>query len=273
MESFNKTIRVGTWVEKLLSYGKNSFSIEEAENALPDLSKVALRSALSRLSKKRKILSIFRGFYIIIPPQYASRGILPPVLFIDSLMKHLGKKYYAGLLTAAALHGASHQQPQEFFVFTTFPVMRETKRDKLKINYISRRIIPESLLQERKTESGFIKISSPVLTAIDLLQYQQRIGGLNRVATVISELVESIELKSFSDVLFNSVPVASVQRLGYMLDEVLGYDVLASRLFDSAVQAQLKFQRIPLNKTKERAIGEIDKKWNLIINATVEAEI
>jgi predicted transcriptional regulator of viral defense system len=273
MESFNKTIRVGAWVEKLLSFGKNSFSIEEAESALPDLSKIALRSALGRLSKKGKILSIFRGFYIIIPPQYALRGILPPALFIDALMKHLGKQYYLGLLTAAALHGAAHQQPQEFFVFTTFPTMRATKRNELKINYISRREIPEALLQDRKTESGYIKISSPVLTAIDLLQYQHRIGGLNRAATVISELAESIKPEDFSDTLFYVAPVASVQRLGYLLDRVLGSAVLADYLFDSAKQAGVKFQRIPLSMKNVRGLFAIDKKWDILINVTIDTEI
>lgn len=33
-------------------------------------------------------------------------------------MKFLGQPYYVGLLSAAALHGAAHHQPQEFQVVT-----------------------------------------------------------------------------------------------------------------------------------------------------------
>jgi predicted transcriptional regulator of viral defense system len=59
---------------------------------------------------------IREGFYVIVPLEYASSGILPPEWFIDELMKFLRQPYYVGLLSAAAIHGAAHQQPQEFHV-------------------------------------------------------------------------------------------------------------------------------------------------------------
>ena len=43
---------------------------------------------------------------------------LPATWFIDALMKHFSQEYYVGLLTAAALHGAAHQQPMTFQVIT-----------------------------------------------------------------------------------------------------------------------------------------------------------
>ncbi|MEF8985500.1 MAG: type IV toxin-antitoxin system AbiEi family antitoxin [Bacteroidales bacterium] len=67
------------------------------------------------------------------PPEYSSRGVLPPVLFIHQLMQYIGKSYYIGLLSAAALHGAAHQQPQEFFVVTSSK-QAPTKKKGLKIN-------------------------------------------------------------------------------------------------------------------------------------------
>ena len=38
------------------------------------------------------------------------------MLWIDDLMRFHHVPYYVGLLSAAALHGAAHQQPQEFQV-------------------------------------------------------------------------------------------------------------------------------------------------------------
>ena len=43
-------------------------------------------------------------------------------------MKELDRPYYLALLNAAAYHGASHQQPQEFFVVTGFPVLRPMQK-------------------------------------------------------------------------------------------------------------------------------------------------
>jgi phosphatidylserine decarboxylase len=39
------------------------------------------------------------------------------------------------------------------------------------------------------TDAGFINVSSPELTALDLLSYVDKIG-MNRVITILSELVE-----------------------------------------------------------------------------------
>ncbi|MFT4155529.1 type IV toxin-antitoxin system AbiEi family antitoxin domain-containing protein, partial [Parafilimonas sp.] len=139
---------------------------------------------MDRLSEKEKIVSVFKGYYVIVSPQYFSKGILPFALFIDGLMKFLERKYYVGLLNAAALHGAAHQQPQEYFVVTEYPVLRPTNKKGIKINYIStRQLPPATLIEKKKTETGYINVSNPVLTAIDLVNYEKRIGGLSRAVT------------------------------------------------------------------------------------------
>lgn len=162
-------IRVRSWVENLQSQGKYAFSLAYMEEQLPGFSPIAIKSALSRLTKKGLIISIHKGYYLIIPPQYKSKGILPPSLYLDTLMKDLNRSYYLALLNAAAYHGASHQQPQEFFVVTTLPVLRATQKKGLKVNYISKTAVPENLLETKKTEAGYLKISNPVLTATDLI--------------------------------------------------------------------------------------------------------
>jgi predicted transcriptional regulator of viral defense system len=120
--------RIETWITKCLSKGKMSFSLKELKEEFANDSAITIKFGLNRLSEKEKVVSIFRGYYIIIPPQHAAKGVLPPAMFIDGLMKFLERKYYVGLLNAAALHGASHQQPQEYFVVTAYPVMLTTKK-------------------------------------------------------------------------------------------------------------------------------------------------
>jgi F0F1-type ATP synthase gamma subunit len=67
-----------------------------------DQSDEAIKKALQRLKKKKEIALIRNEFYVIITPEYRSKGILPPSLFVADLMKFLGKDYYVGLLNAAA---------------------------------------------------------------------------------------------------------------------------------------------------------------------------
>ena len=111
------------YIDKLQSKGIYSFSKEEAEKNL-NLTKETLKRTLLRYCIKGRITKIRKGFYIIIPIEYSQKHILPVYWFLDDLMKYIGKQYYVGLLSAAALYGASHQQPQIFQV-----IVRNQMRD------------------------------------------------------------------------------------------------------------------------------------------------
>ena len=274
MNSPTKYKRLGNWVKECLSIGKMAFSLTELKMAFSKDSEVSLRRQLDRLSVKGKVVSVLKGYYIIIPPQYASKGILPPTMFIDGLMKYLKRNYYVGLLTAAALYGASHQQPQEYFLVTEYPVLRTTKKKGIKINYISvRQLPPDTFTEKKKTDVGYITVSKPVLTAIDLVKYEKRVGGLNRTSAVISELVESINKKDITTELINYTTLSTIQRFGYILEEILGEIELADKLYTCCKKEKKKFYLIPL-----KASGNMDKsplinkKWKLRINTEIEID-
>ena len=148
------TVRLEDWVNKLQSMGKTAFSLRQVISELPTHSEVAINNALNRLSRKGTILSVHKGYYLIISPQYASWGIQPAIDFMDGLMKHLERQYYVALLSAAALHGSAHQKPQEFYVITQPPALRPTKKKRLKNNYFTKTTIPENHIVKIKPGTG-----------------------------------------------------------------------------------------------------------------------
>jgi predicted transcriptional regulator of viral defense system len=265
-------LKLKNWVEKQLSLGKYGFAQSDLLKIFPNLTRTALKYSLIRLSKKKKIISLHKGYYLIIPPQYESKAILPPSIFLDSFMKHLNRSYYLSLLNAAAYHGASHQQPQEFFVVTGFPVLRPTVKNGLKINYISKKEIPEKLIEIKKTESGYLRISNPVLTIVDLIHFQKRVGGMNRVAVVLDELLEAVNPEDFSDYLIEHTPVSTLQRLGYLLDIVFKNKILADSLNIKLLQSNVKMFRIPLKNSISCKGFKTDERWKVIINAKIELD-
>lgn len=265
-------IKVKKWVENLENRGGISFSLHQLMKELPNNSEVAIKSALKRLSGKGKVVSIHKGFYLIITPQYAVRGILPPLLFMDSFMNYLKRPYYVGTLSAAALYGAAHQQPQEFFVVTKFPVMRPTHKKGIKVNYISKQNIEGELLQDRKTETGYLKVSSAALTASDLVQYEKRTGGINRVTTVLNELTEEMDPAEFNEAFFSATPTTVIQRLGYLLDIELENKTLANRLFEKSLEYELSFFRIPLKSSVLFKGFSSDNRWSVIANIDIEID-
>jgi predicted transcriptional regulator of viral defense system len=197
---------------------------------------------------------------------------LPPQLYLDAFMKYLNRPYYIALLNAAAYHGASHQQPQEYFVMTGFPVLRPTQKKGLKINYISIRTIPDQLLEKRKTEAGYLFISNTALTACDLIQFEKRIGGINRAATVLSELAETLKPADFTPALLQHSHFTALQRLGYILEYVCFNPELAEALFLAMKKQQAGLYRIPLKpagKTKGYSSGN---RWKVIVNTEIETD-
>jgi predicted transcriptional regulator of viral defense system len=265
-------IRLTHWVESLMAKGRNSFSLDDVRQFLRDDSEAAIKLKLTRLSKRGNILSVHKGYYLIISPQYASRGILPPALFVDGLMNYLNRPYYVGLLSAAAFYGAAHQQPQEYYVFTELPALRPVKKKALKINYVSKSSIPAQLLEKRKTEIGYLTISSPELTAVDLIQYEKRVGGLNRVGTVLNDLADAISKDRMNDLFISETPVAILQRLGYLLENVLRKNSLADHLYQICMMKQLVFFRIPLRIAYKTKGFPADDRWKVIINTNIEID-
>jgi hypothetical protein len=142
MVSNSKNFRLDDWINHLQSNGRLAFSLNNLRKEANTLSEEAIKLALNRLSGKDKILSIHKGYYLIIPPIYQSKGVLPPIYFIDEMMKNLNRPYYVGLLNAAALHGAGHQQPQTFCAVSNFPVLRPTIKKGIRINYLTIKEIP-----------------------------------------------------------------------------------------------------------------------------------
>ena len=251
------------YLDNQLSEGKISFYVNELEKNFPEFSLNALQMNLKRLNKKNKIRHIMKGFYAIIPPEYRNRKIIPPELFIDQLFAYLDRPYHVGLLSAAALHGASHQQAMEYYIFIDKPAIRPTNVEGLKINYVVKNTIPELGVEKRKTDAGYINISNPELTAIDLIAYQNRIGGLNRASTVLYELSESMSPAKLSEILKDNIQLSVLQRLGYILEIVLDKKELAEVIKNYL--SDKKIFRIPLKPGYKKEGFTVNNDWKVIL--------
>ncbi len=269
----NTASNIKEWINKLQQNGKLYFSMEQVVQAFPDLQATGVRSALTRLSSKKSIVSVWKGFYVIVPISYTVKGILPPVMYIDHLMKHIQRLYYVGLLNAAAFYGAALQQPQAFSVIIQHPTLRDNNKRDVKIQFVARRNFPSTeLLETRKTQTGYVNISSPILTAADLIQYEKEIGGLNRACTVLNDLTEFLDFTKIPDVFFKIVNTATIQRLGYLLESVLESTDLANKLYERALQSNCRFQTVSLKNGKTVENRILDKKWKIIINTEIEID-
>ena len=278
MQNYSK---VRNWVEDLPKMGKSSFSIADAKEQFPDMPFYNIKNGLYRLTKTGKINSVWHGFYTISLPEYGLSGIAPPSEYIGQLMKYIGAHYYVGLLSAAAIQGAAHQSPQVYQVVCE-KHLREKKSHGVKLEMIAKKLIQNSYLIEKNVNSGVIMVSSPELTAIDLLLYPNRAGGISHIATILSELAENLDYTKIEKSFFYGIPTSTIQRLGFILDEVLEEKNVSDILFDKAKTFGLTFRKNPLvhssNMKKHVAssnknLFQYSKKWKIEINSDVEPDI
>jgi predicted transcriptional regulator of viral defense system len=266
MDGINQYNYLSKYLTQIRAQGRYAFTLEELKVTF-NLSYNVLNQTLYRLKSKKEIAQVRQGFYVIIPPEYSKQEILPPYLFIDDLMKSLNKSYYVGLLSAAALYGAAHQQPMEYFVIVKSPAPRSIDNDKLKISFYSKQELLQEGIVQRKTPAGYMNVSSPELTALDLFDTNK--FGINRITTVLQELAEEMKPANLSKIARQYTNTAAIQRLGYVLDSIQE-DKLANPL--SKILNERMFFPVPLSVQKGKK-GEIDSRWKIIKNMEIESDL
>jgi predicted transcriptional regulator of viral defense system len=255
-------------LSKIRANGGFTFSYSGLSETF-SVSEAALNLALQRLKRRKVIAQVKKGFYIILPPEYVQKGMIPANLFIDDLMKSLKKNYYVGLLSAAALHGAAHQQPMEYFVITNAPAVRKIKTLNITVNFFVKKEWPQESIVKKKTDAGYINVSSPELTALDLLFYSDKVS-LNRAFTVLQELYSVLKPSALFKAAKEYPQTAAIQRLGYMLEKIPGAGKLSESLFRALSDRKCYF--IPLSPAKAKK-GSTDTHWKIIINTEIEGDL
>jgi len=262
------------WIDDLPRYGRRTFSLDDAIRQFPNKSYSGIKNALSRGARAGKIQSVWRGFYAIVLPEYGARGIVPPTEYISQLMSFIGSEYYVALLSAAQQWGAAHQSPQVFQFICDKPLRNKVKNH-VKLEPVLKGNIPKKYLMPLNVRSGRIQVSSPELTAVDLVLYHYRAGGLNIIATILSDLCESLDFQKVDQDFFESVPPATIQRLGYLLDDIVYETEVADSLFEKAKDSGIWFRKALLQTGKNNIKQEnrFNERWKIIINTDVEADI
>jgi len=207
------------YLEKLRSTGRRYFTSQEIIKDL-SLSEDAARSGLYRLKRDEKLISPISGLYVIVPPEHKSYGSIPADELIPIMMKHLDAKYYVALLSAAAFYGAAHQKPMVFQIVTNRRIKHSLKFGQVHIQLIYKKSLADLPTKDFIVSSGYLKVATPELLAIDLLKFQNHAGGMNNIATVLSELVESIDASKLIQLAKNMSEQYQLQRLGYIIEKI-----------------------------------------------------
>lgn len=255
------------YVDRLQQSGRYTFAREDAIRDLP-LSPVAIKRAAERLFAQGRVVNPRRGFFVVVPLEYKSAGAPPASWFIDALMRFHGLPYYVGLLSAAALHGATSQQPQEFQVITNRQ-LRPAPVGRGRIRFLMKKNLERTPVTAVKTETGSMRVSTPEATAVDLVRYAEHAGGWNNVAEVLADLAEKIDPDRLAEAARTDDDVAAAQRLGYLLGQAGAEDKAGPLL--NWVEAE-RPRTVSLRPDRPAANATRDRRWRLLVNELTEVE-
>lgn len=251
----------------LTAHGLSTVTTEECAYLLGiPINEVPQR--LVRLRAKGQLVSAARGLWIAVPAECREMGAPEPIRYIHNLMGFYECDYCVGWLSAASLHGASHHAPQVFQVAVT-KTLRKRTIGRGELQFYFRSYVPQITKRKMSFTNGSALVSSPGATMLMVAADPLYCGGVDNAATIIYELVDN-HPDFMKDVLSDAsfFPKAAVRRLGWILDHIAEVPDL-SELLDLCTGSSEPAMLSPGGGR----IGSIDKKWNIIENRRIEADI
>lgn len=269
-------IMFSEYIQQLRASGRRHFTSEEIRAEL-QLSDSSARSGLYRLKRDKKVISPVNGLYVIVPPEYQSYGSIPAEELVPIIMKHLQADYYVALLSAGLFYGATHQKPARFQVITNKRVKHSLEFGDVVIELVYKDSLQGLPTQDFVVSTGYLKVSTPELLAIDLFKYSKRSGGISHIATVLSELAPSIDENKLIALAEELGEICQIQRLGFMLERI---DVLEDEEKKEQIIQKFSEYLQSLDRPYVALVPYISRtghpkceKWKIIENTDFESDL
>lgn len=268
-------MRLVDYIQEIEESGELWFDKADALSRL-GCSKDSLKQSIYALVKKKRLAPIRGNFVVIIPYTYKSWGIIPANHFVDPLMKSLELPYYVSTLSAAQYHGAAHQKPQQFQVVTD-QYVRDIKYERIHIRFLQNNRVASIPTERKQVRTGYIQVSTPEATALDVCKFYSASGYWNNVATVLIELLEEVDTKKLCDLVqMNIYHTTVIQRLGYVLSHPRVNEIAVAEAVYKSIDPK-HFRWVPLTP-RQKYIEELgpwgrDPTWKILINDDVDPDV
>lgn len=241
---------------------KSIFTTDDAKTIIGEDAK----NVIYHLVKKKWILPLKKGLYIVVPLEIGINGADNFILHNFITASKLVEPYYIGYWSALNHYGFSDQIPAATFIATT--------KAKKGFNIIDTAYLFVQVSELKffgttniEIEGEKVKISNMNKTIADCLDHPEHAGGIDEIARSIFFSIKEIDIKKIVTYALKMGNITIIKRLGYILDE--------SSLIGKyrAIFDQIKLSKgysflDPLSPKK----GKYNDKWLLIINREIKPE-
>ena len=268
-------MHLSEYIKAIRQKGQRYFTVKQLKLDC-GLSKNAALAAIHRLKIQGDIITPAKGLYVIVPPEHQLQGSIPAEELVPILMKYLEIDYYVSLLSAAGFYGASHQKAGRFQIVTNKRIKHPLTFGQIKLEMIYKKYLTRLPLQNFTVATGYLKVATPELIAFDLLSYPTRVGGLNHIATVLTELIEAMDASRLINLAKQISEKAWLQRLGFILEKIDSMDDNKILLLTEKLREYLDDKMsvfVPLASELPKIGFPRIKKWRIIENTNIESDL
>jgi hypothetical protein len=227
---------------------------------------LAARRQLARLGARVTRVTPRRDFFLIVSPEYRALGAPPVEWWLDAFCRYRQQPYYLGLLSAAEMHGSSHQAAQVIQVITDRP-MQAIVLGRLRVEFFVKKQVAATPVLEAPNAYAPLLLSTPEATILDLVAYAHRIGGIARAVETIADLRPKITRKGLVRALNAQQETPNKQRLGFIL-QTLGWQDMCG-----VVAASLTGRRLPVmlqtHTPVNKGVKVADPQWMVVDNISM----
>lgn len=218
----------------------------------------------NRLVKKKWIIPLSRGKYLIVPLSAGVEGRYTEHEFV--MASKLVSPYYIGYWSTLNYYGFTEQTPFTVFIVTT---KRIRNRRILGIDYRFVTVSKKKFFGFTKTAvaNSAVNISDKEKTIADSLDHPEYCGGISEVAKCLWNARNEVSLSKLVDVALKMGNTSILKRFGY-LSEIL--EMRPPTDVTSKISSSLGKGFSPLDPMAGKK-GKYSTKWNLLVNVPMES--
>ena len=183
----------------------------------------------------------------------------------------MDRNYYVALFSAAKFHGASHQQVQRDYIITERPKYNDILKNTIDIRFFTTSNWSDKNIQLKKSDAGIYKVSSPALTIVDLIHYQTKLGGINRMLATIEELTEELTELDLVELLNWYPHKSTLQRFGFLLEKLAINEEHQKMIFMNLKTTN--FFPVLLSPKSNEKPGAVNNRWKVVVNVKLESDL
>lgn len=215
----------------------------------------------SRLAKKKWLIPIEKGRYLIVPLEAGKESIYTEHEFI--IASKLVQPYYIAYWSAMNYHGMTEQVPFTVFVAT---IKRRNKKEIHGVKY-------EFITLTKNKFFGFsavniageaVNISDREKTIIDALDHPEYCGGISEAAKALWSARQKIDFRKLVDYAEKMKNRGIFKRLGYLLQKL---EIKIPDELNKKVKENISKGYAALDTVVKRK-GKHNSEWRLLVNVS-----